>query len=146
MKCSNFCLVKISLKTVCSVVMCECTSLPPREPSTNPWPLVCVFMLVQLNKCVIVCGSDLQRGHSGDGCLSSSILFKYENSRGHFWFLHLIRSLFNYTYNLRLNSMFWKNLRSVLVLYSFWIRILWFTVSWATDRYIQAALVVMSLY
>ena len=39
-------------------------------------------MLVQLNKCVVVCGSDLQsvcgsdlqRGHSGDGCLSSSIL------------------------------------------------------------------------
>ena len=35
-------------------------------------------MLVQLNKCVLVCGSDLQRGHSGDGCLTSSILFKYE--------------------------------------------------------------------
>ena len=30
----------------------------------------CVFMLVQLNKCVVVYGSDLQRGHSGDGvCL-----------------------------------------------------------------------------
>ena len=29
----------------------------------------CVFMLVQLDKCVVVCGSDLQRGHSGDGCL-----------------------------------------------------------------------------
>ena len=28
----------------------------------------CVFMLVQLNKC-----SDLQRGHSGDGCLTSAI-------------------------------------------------------------------------
>ena len=25
-------------------------------------------MLVQLNKCVVLCGSDLQRGHSGDGC------------------------------------------------------------------------------
>ena len=35
----------------------------------------CVFMLVQLNKCVVVCGSDLQRGNSGDCCLS--ILFKY---------------------------------------------------------------------
>ena len=45
----------------------------------------CVFMLVQ-NKCVVVCGSDLQRGHNGDGCLSSSILFKYESSRGHFCF------------------------------------------------------------
>ena len=33
-------------------------------------------MLVQLNKCVVVCGSDLQRGISGDRCLSSSILFK----------------------------------------------------------------------
>ena len=40
-------------------------------------------MLVQLNKCVVVCGSDLQRRHSGDGCLSSSILFKYECSMGH---------------------------------------------------------------
>ena len=45
--------------------------------------LICVFMLVHLNKCVVVCGSDLQRGHSGDGYLSSSILFKYESSRGH---------------------------------------------------------------
>ena len=35
-------------------------------------------MFVQLNKC----GSVLQRGHSGDGCLTSSILFKYERSRG----------------------------------------------------------------
>ena len=25
-------------------------------------------MLVQLNKCVVVSGSDLQRGHSGDRC------------------------------------------------------------------------------
>ena len=53
----------------------------------------CVFMLVQLNKCLVVCGSDLQRWHSGDGCLSSSIVFKFESSRGHFCFLHLIRSL-----------------------------------------------------
>ena len=29
-------------------------------------------MLVQLNKCVVVCCSDLQRGHSGDGCVTSS--------------------------------------------------------------------------
>ena len=65
----------------------------------------CVFMLVQLNKCVVVCGSDLQRGHSGDGCLSSSILFNYKSSRGYFWFLHLIRSLFSSTYNLCLNIM-----------------------------------------
>ena len=34
-----------------------------------------------LNKWIAVCGSDLQREHSGDGCLSSSILFKYESSR-----------------------------------------------------------------
>ena len=44
-------------------------------------------MLVQLNKCVVVCGSDLQRGHSGDGCLSSSILFKYECSMGNLFLL-----------------------------------------------------------
>ena len=37
---------------------------------------------MQLNKCVVY-GSVLQRGHSGDGCLTSSILFKYERSRGH---------------------------------------------------------------
>ena len=47
-------------------------------------------MLVQLNKCV-VCASDLQRGHSGDGCLSSSILFKYERSRGHLFVLSWAR-------------------------------------------------------
>ena len=58
----------------------------------------CVFQLVQVNKCVVGCGYDLQMGHSGDGCLSSSILFKYESSRGHFWFLHLIRSLFSSNY------------------------------------------------
>ena len=34
-----------------------------------------------------VCCSDLQRGHSGDGYLSSSILFKYECSMGHL-FVH----------------------------------------------------------
>ena len=76
----------------------------------------CVFLLVQLNKCVVVSGSDLQRGHSGDGYLSLSILFKYESSRGYFWFLHLIRSLFSSTYNLWLHMMFWKNLPSVFVL------------------------------
>ena len=50
-----------------------------------------VFMKVQLNKCVGVCGSDLLRGHSGDGCLSSSILFKYERSRGHVFVLRWAR-------------------------------------------------------
>ena len=38
-----------------------------------------------------MCGSDLQIGHSGDGCLSSSILFKYENSRGHLFVLSWAR-------------------------------------------------------
>ena len=47
-------------------------------------------MLVQLNKCV-VCGSDLQRGHSCDRCLSSSILFKYECSMGHLFVLSWVR-------------------------------------------------------
>ena len=46
---------------------------------------MCLF--VQWNKCVAVCGSVLQREHSGDGCLTSSILFKYERSRGHFFVL-----------------------------------------------------------
>ena len=32
-----------------------------------------------------MCGSDLQRG--GDGCLVSSILFKYERGRGHLFVL-----------------------------------------------------------
>ena len=35
----------------------------------------------------MLCGSDLQRGHSGDGCLSSLILFIYESSRGHLFVL-----------------------------------------------------------
>ena len=48
-------------------------------------------MFVQLNKCVVVCGSVLQRGHSGDGCLTSSILFKYERSRGHLFVLSWAR-------------------------------------------------------
>ena len=73
-------------------------------------------MLVPLNKFIGVCGSDFQTGHSGDGCLSLSILFKYESSMGHFWFLHLLSSLFSSTYNIWLNSMFWRNLHSVLVL------------------------------
>ena len=47
----------------------------------------CAFMFVQLNKYVVVCGSVLQRVHSGDWCLTSSILFKYERSRGHLFVL-----------------------------------------------------------
>ena len=38
-----------------------------------------------------VCGSVLQRGHCGDGCLSSSILFEYERSRGHLFVLSWAR-------------------------------------------------------
>ena len=48
-------------------------------------------MFVQLNKWVVVCGSVLQRGHSGDGCLTSSIWFKYEHSRGHLFVLRWAR-------------------------------------------------------
>ena len=51
----------------------------------------CMFMFVQFNKCVVVCASDLQRGHSGDGCLSSSILFNYESSMGHLFVLSWAR-------------------------------------------------------
>ena len=44
----------------------------------------CVSMLVQLNKCVLLCVVLIcKEGISGDGCLTSSILFKYERSRGH---------------------------------------------------------------
>ena len=49
-----------------------------------------MFMLVQFNKC-IVCGSVLQRGHTGDGCLSSLILFKYESRMGHLFLLRCAR-------------------------------------------------------
>ena len=48
-------------------------------------------MLVQLNKWIVVCGFDLQRGHSGDRCLSSLILFKYECSMGHLFVLSWAR-------------------------------------------------------
>ena len=48
-------------------------------------------MLMQLNKCVVVWGSDCQREYSGEGCLTSSILFKYERSRGHLFVLSWAR-------------------------------------------------------
>ena len=38
-----------------------------------------------------MCCCDLQRGHSGDGVLSLSILFKYERSRGHLFVLRWAR-------------------------------------------------------
>ena len=38
-----------------------------------------------------MCGSGLQRGNSGDGCLTSSILFKYERSMGHLFVLSWAR-------------------------------------------------------
>ena len=40
---------------------------------------------------LLLCGSDLLRGHSGDVCLSLSILFKYERSRGHLFVLSWAR-------------------------------------------------------
>ena len=51
----------------------------------------CVSMFAQLNKCVVVYGSVLQRRHSGDGCLTLLILFKYERSRGHLFVLSWAR-------------------------------------------------------
>ena len=53
--------------------------------------MTCSGVFVQLNKCVVVCGYVLQRGHSGDGCLTVSILFKYERSRGHLFVLSWAR-------------------------------------------------------
>ena len=50
---------------------------------------LCVYF-VQLNNCV-VCGSILKMGHSCDGCLSSSILFKYECRVGHLFVLNWAR-------------------------------------------------------
>ena len=50
-----------------------------------------MFILVQLNKCVVVCGSVLQWGQSGDGGLSSSILFKYESRVVHLFVLSWAR-------------------------------------------------------
>ena len=41
--------------------------------------------------CCCVYGSDLQRGHSCDRCLSLSILFKYECSIGHLFVLSWAR-------------------------------------------------------
>ena len=70
MKCSNFCLVRINLKTClfCSNVRVHFpTSTGAVRKSVN---FSSVFMFVQLNKCAVVCGSELQRGHSGDGGLS----------------------------------------------------------------------------
>ena len=46
---------------------------------------------MQLNKSGVVCGSDVQKRHSGDGCLSLSILFKYESRWGHLFVLSDVR-------------------------------------------------------
>ena len=40
-----------------------------------------------------MCCFDLQRGHSGDGCLSSLILFKYERGSGHLFVMSWARGL-----------------------------------------------------
>ena len=59
-----------------------------RTLSTSTWdfhkPMTVsgVFILMQLNKCGVVYDSVLQRVHSGDECLSSSTLFKYESRVG----------------------------------------------------------------
>ena len=66
-----------------------------------------VFRLVQLNKCVVVRGSDLQMGHSGDGCLNmhvvdvrmasgrktdyNPIIYIYMYSRGHLFVMSWAR-------------------------------------------------------
>ena len=47
------------------------------------------YLLVQLNKCVVLCGSVLQMGHNGNGC--SSILFKYESRVGNLFVLSWAR-------------------------------------------------------
>ena len=43
---------------------------------------MCIYVGA-VEQCVAVCGSDLQRGHSGDGCLTRQFCCKYERSRGH---------------------------------------------------------------
>ena len=67
-------------------VVCLCLGAPLHSASRLPTStgavhrsvtLNCVFILVQLNRCV-VCGSVLQRGIVVMSVLSSSILFKYE--------------------------------------------------------------------
>ena len=40
---------------------------------------------------LLLCVCLLQRGHSGDGCLTLSLLFKYECSRGHLFVLSWAR-------------------------------------------------------
>ena len=40
---------------------------------------------------MLLCVVLISRGHGGDGCLSSSILFKYERSRGHLFDLSWAR-------------------------------------------------------
>ena len=50
-----------------------------------------MYLCVYVGAIEQVCGSDLLRGHSGDGCLTSSILFKYERNRGHLFVLSWAR-------------------------------------------------------
>ena len=59
----------------------------------------CVLILVHLNECV-VCDSVLQMGHSSDGCLSTSILCKYECRMGYLFFLiwDRVRRVFGVAY------------------------------------------------
>ena len=74
--------------------MISSNSVGIRAPLTEwrpPCTSTCTFILVQTNKYVIVCASVLRRGYSGDGCLSSSILFKYECMVGNLFVLSWAR-------------------------------------------------------
>ena len=55
-------------------------SLPTSTGSVHKSMTVIVLILVQLNKCGVVCDCILYRRHSGDGCWSASILFRCERN------------------------------------------------------------------
>ena len=69
--------------------------------------------------------------------------------RSFYCFLHLMRSLFSSTYNLLLDSKFWMTLQSLLsyvVLLSFCIRSIWFTVSYDAYRTTNAVSVIFPFW
>ena len=78
--------------------------------------LRCVFILVQLNKCV-VCGCVFQTGHSGDGGLSTSILFK-ECRVGHLFFSELGQGTTGYFGECYFGIMYveWYDVRNFVVI------------------------------
>ena len=53
--------------------------------------LRCVFILVQLNKFVVVCGSAVPRGNIGNVFLSAYILFKCDCRVSHLFILSWAR-------------------------------------------------------